>query len=333
MGNVRAASLRGFTELVTELGGDPHALLSRYSLQETIDDEEALVPVHKVVRLLEDAAKNLRCPDFGLRLAQHQDLGVLGPVAIAIENARTVGEAIQVASSYLFVHQQGASITPLLGEPGQVEICYEFGEATSPHARQAYDLTLAGGHRSMQMLGGARYKLLSVLMPHDPVAPAATYQRFFGAPVLFRQPRPALVVSRAFLRAALPKASEPLRGMATSYLEAHYGTRRASMSSLVRMAITRGLERTETALADVAAAVALHPRTLQRRLTEEGAAFDDLREQVLREEALRLLQHGEIPLTEVATRLGLSQQSALTRSCKRWFGEAPRAIRQRLAKD
>ena len=76
----------------------PAALPLTQRLPPLLDNEDALLPVAKLVRLLEDAARTLGVPDFGLRVAQAQDISVLGPVAVAIQNSPTVGEALQVAS-------------------------------------------------------------------------------------------------------------------------------------------------------------------------------------------------------------------------------------------
>ena len=58
-----------------------------------LDNEDALSPVAKLVRLLKDAARTLGVLDLGLRLAQAQDINVLGLVAVVIQNSPTVGAA------------------------------------------------------------------------------------------------------------------------------------------------------------------------------------------------------------------------------------------------
>ena len=63
-------------------------------------------------------------------------------------------------------------------------------------------------------------------------------------------------------------------------------------------------------------------------LAREGTRFAAVRNAVLREAALRYLR-GPMPLAQVSAQLGFSEQSALTRSCKQWFGESPLAVRRR----
>ncbi|MBB1045770.1 AraC family transcriptional regulator, partial [Dietzia sp. DQ11-44] len=70
---IRAASLRGFGPLVSELGGDPDRLLDRYEIaREVLADDDGLVSITAHDQMLDAAAAELGCPDFGLRLADRQ---------------------------------------------------------------------------------------------------------------------------------------------------------------------------------------------------------------------------------------------------------------------
>ena len=72
----------------------------------------------------------------------------------------------------------------------------------------------------------------------------------------------------------------------------------------------------------------MHPRTLQRRLSDERATFEDIRADVYRSATRRLLLETELPLSQVAAVLGYSEQSSMTRSVKRWFGVTPAQLRK-----
>ena len=69
-------------------------------------------------------------------------------------------------------------------------------------------------------------------------------------------------------------------------------------------------------------------RTLQRRLAETGTSLNDLRDEVRRKLAERLLSETELSAAEIAMRLGYSAPSAFTRSTIRWFGKTPRDYRR-----
>jgi AraC-like DNA-binding protein len=75
----------------------------------------------------------------------------------------------------------------------------------------------------------------------------------------------------------------------------------------------------------------MHPRTLQRRLREEGTTFEAIKDEARQDLAQRYLAQPDVPLTQITALLGYSEQSALGRSCRRWFGATPREMRALLA--
>ena len=80
----------------------------------------------------------------------------------------------------------------------------------------------------------------------------------------------------------------------------------------------------------VATQFALHPRTLQRRLAAEGTTFADLVDHLRRDMAVRYLRDTDLGLDHLSRELGYAEQSVLTRSCRRWFGQRPAAERRML---
>ncbi len=71
----------------------------------------------------------------------------------------------------------------------------------------------------------------------------------------------------------------------------------------------------------------MHPRTLHRRLKAEGKSFEGLKDEVRRDLALPYIQQADLPITQIAERLGYSETSVLSRSCVRWFAVPPRQLR------
>ena len=91
MSVVGVEALRGFRELVDDLGGDPGKLLARSHIRAgALNDPKNFVPLASAIDLLEYAARALRCPDFGLRLPGRQDVGILGPLAAPVSSERSV---------------------------------------------------------------------------------------------------------------------------------------------------------------------------------------------------------------------------------------------------
>ena len=71
---------------------------------------------------------------------------------------------------------------------------------------------------------------------------------------------------------------------------------------------------------------------LQLRLALEHTTFEAIREETRKDAALHYLGTTGIALGQLADILGFSEQSAMTRSCRRWFGVPPSALRRDLSK-
>lgn len=330
---MRAGSLRGFSDLVGRLGGDASALLARHGLDsDLLRDEDALLPARGVIGLLETAARRLNCPDFGLQLASAQDASTLGPLALALQSAATVGEGLEYTARYLFTHSTASTFTiiaPDEGEEDVAELRYETLLPRPPPARQSWDLGLGLAHRMFRLGLGEAYRPRGVRLPHAPLAPASTYFRYFGTEVRFEQPVASLLIDRALLSRPTPGANPLLRQVAATYLDSHFAAPEQDTRARARLVLARTLGRSGAGLEQVAERLGLHPRTLQRHLRQSGATFESLRDEVRREAALRYIVTTRMPLAQVSGLLGLSEQSALTRSCRRWFGASPIALRRR----
>ena len=88
---VRGTALSNYSRLVTELGGDPLALLRAAGIRsEDVGRQDIFVSLRGAVQAIESAAAATHTPDFGRRLALRQGIEILGPVGVAARTAATV---------------------------------------------------------------------------------------------------------------------------------------------------------------------------------------------------------------------------------------------------
>lgn len=111
-------------------------------------------------------------------------------------------------------------------------------------------------------------------------------------------------------------------------LDSPSGEDTSAMSTQVRSCIVRLLVEGDCTHKRVASVLGLHPRTLQRRLRQEGESFQSIKDSVRREVALRYLQQPDASLVHLTEILGYSETSVLSRSCNRWFATSPRRLRR-----
>lgn len=95
----------------------------------------------------------------------------------------------------------------------------------------------------------------------------------------------------------------------------------------VRCLIAESLESGAADLSSVAQQLGMSARSLQRRLSDEGATFSALLDRLRCEVAREHLERCRIPIAAVAHLTGFSDVSAFTRAVSRWFGAPPARLR------
>ncbi|MDI3424278.1 AraC family transcriptional regulator [Streptomyces luteolus] len=330
---IRGASLRGFARLVEELGGDPAEFTARFTISpEALTSEEGLVPITSHDLMLDAVARDLRCPDFGLRLACSQDLSILGRLALAIQSSSTVAQAMECASRFMFVHSPALSIGVEPDPRGRREVVtltYRKDLRESPYSSQAMELGLALFHRVAVTLIGSLTGLRSIELPHQPVSPLSRYTEYFGADVRFGCPTAALRVERRLLDEEFRSANAAIRRLAVDYLEGHHTDPERLISTHVRRALTGSIGAAPAPIGHIARLLTMHPRTLQRRLAAESTSFEEIADDVRRDLALRYITTTHLPLGQIAAMSGFADQSALSHAVRRWQGTTATQLRRR----
>jgi AraC-like DNA-binding protein len=97
--------------------------------------------------------------------------------------------------------------------------------------------------------------------------------------------------------------------------------------SRVRIIVMHYLSSKYCTREQVAESLKLHPRTMDRRLAEEGTAFLDIKTEVRRNTLIYYLAKTSLDFVTVSQRLGYSEQAVMSRNCRKWFGKTPRQIR------
>jgi len=329
---IRATTLWGYGELVEELGGDPEAFIRRFRIPPGIENQEdAFIPFDAYVRMLEASAEDLRCPNFGLRLSQWQGLDILGPVSVIARNAQTVLGGLEMIGRYLYVHSPALKLTlaPHIAET-DLRFTYEVTEQGVPYVLQGYELSMAIVVRILQLLGGPEARPSAISFMHDQQGPDAAYGEALGSPVRFRQTWCGFELSQRLAGKHIESADPETRRIAAKYLDSNYIPRTASLSEHVAELTRRLLPTGQCSVDAIANQLAMHPRSLQRRLIAEGVRCQDLIERERRALAAKYLAEPDLHLGQIAGLLGYAEQSTLNRSCRRWFGRTPRQYRAGL---
>lgn len=332
---VRGDALRNFSQVVSELGGDPAALLASAQIRpELLSNRNAVLSYRTMVHLLERSAAELNCPDFGLRLAAAQGgAKVLGPLEVVMRNSTSLGDAFRYCASHIQAYSPAAQIC-IEPQPGgeRTFIRFEILLAHLPYQRQAVEQALLLTHHAALSISGGNAQACEIWFSHEPLSAPAVARGYFNTMVRFGQASNGLFFRTRDLARPIADPDPQLYELATSFIDMRFPSAGKTMTTRVRTIVGRLLVVGQCTNNEVASALGLHPRTLQRRLREEGACFESIRDGVRRDNALRYLGQPEMPLIRVAEMLGYSEASVLSRSCYRWFSASPRQLRHQLTR-
>lgn len=329
---IRTTSLTGFSELVRDLGGDPNSLLRLMQIDPTLlDNGAAVIPYRAMINLLELCAERLQCVDFGLQLAERQNLMILGPLAVVAQNARNVGEGLAEIIRFLHLYSPGVHVClDTESDPQRPQLIYELRLRPPPRQRQIGELSLGIMFKALQMLYGPGFRPVSVLSRTEPSLPQSRYQRFFGARTLFGQPHNALVLLPEHLDKPIDQHNRQLHDTMMDYVSSMSASNPLAIGNQVEDAIKRLLPTQRCTLSLIAERLGMRERSLQRRLEEQDQVFEQMVEQIRRELADLYLAEAKMPMAQIAAMLGYAEQSSFNRAFRRWYGLTPRARRDQL---
>lgn len=330
---IRATALRGFPELVRELGGDPDAYYSRFGFPVGVEQQDdEFVSVQPFGRMLEVSAAELHCRDFGLRLSRLRGIAMAGPIAVIIRNSDTVMEAMQAGIRYSYAHSPAYSLRFERHGDTEVRLVYEVTEPLSYYPLQAYEMSVGTLVFANRLLAGSDANL-AVSFQHAQYGSDAAYRDVLVCQVRFGQTWSGVVSPADVLHRRIDNADPAARAIAIKYLEATHLPSTARLSERVAELARRLLPTGHCSVDAIAEHLAMHPRTLQRRLAADGVSCQQIIDAERRSQATKYLAQPALHLSQIAGLLGYAEQSAFNRSCQRWFGMTPRQYRADSARE
>lgn len=169
-----------------------------------------------------------------------------------------------------------------------------------------------------------------VYLRHDPGAARAACERQFKVPVLVKQPRNALVFPTRMLDMPLPGAMPGLHEQAQSAIAQQLpASNQEGLVDAIEHAMMASPALLGQGIERMAERFKLHPRTLQRRLREEGQVFADIQARCRFQLAVNVLKGEATDIEALSERLGFADRHSFTRAFKRWTGLTPSEFRQR----
>ncbi len=204
---------------------------------------------------------------------------------------------------------------------------YGFGYATydvsSPGTRVLYDGVVCIAMRMVQELTNGTAAPIEAHFSHGADDDRAIYGKLLRLPVRFNQPRSGVIVEATAMGSKPPRADPVERQRLLAIIQDAVWTTKPDLAARVSHTIRQQLHYDGSTMPSVAKELGLHPRTLRRRLAEQGETFERLRDSVRFAVARELLDLTEIPVAEVGACLGFETPGVFSRAFRRWSGTTP----------
>jgi AraC-like DNA-binding protein len=326
-GEQRVGILVEVPQLLRELGCDPNQVLPIAGLDPAIlSDPDNSIPFVAMGRLLHACVEETGDQCFGLRLGQRSEASTLGVVGRLMQNAPTLGIAVQ---DFLANQQRNAkgAVPYLLVQDGVFFVGYAVYQTGVQALDQICDAALAIGLNIVRQLSGSLPT--EVLLSHRAPADVAPYRRFFRAPVRFDADQSALVYPVRSLALAVQGANSEIRTTLEAEVRSYWAVSQPDLEAQVTRILRSRIMLGAPTLEEVADCLSLNPRTLNRRLHDQGTTFRAVFNATRFELARQLLEGTSMGVTEIGATFGYADPSVLTRAFHRWSGMTPTEWRER----
>lgn len=328
----RPAGLADLVDLIAELGGDAAGVLAAVGIDRALlGQPDGLIPSRAFQTALGLAARATGREDFGLMLAKRRTLDTLGALGLLVGSAPRVGDALEQLFRLLpygyaggvraYVERRGADAMLV----GQVVL------PDPPALDQQIDHLAASAVGILRRLTQPDWTPEAVYLTRRRPPSTATYETYFGAPVLFGQEVSGIAIRSSLLDAPIARSNLDLNRVLYGHLMDQARLSRKDFAELVRDRVWRGLSVGQSTAAGIAADLGIPLRTFQRRLAREGVSFSGLLDQARIEMARRLMSHSSASLTDISAALGFAEPAIFSRFFRRWTGRTPSAWRADLA--
>lgn len=313
-----------------QAGLDVPALLARAGIDARhVADPGRRIVAAKQVALLNFVAAGLPDAMLGFHLAKSFELRRLGLLYYVMASAANLREAIERGERYSAIADE--SIVPKCRFTADaVAIDLSYVGVSRHHDRHEIQFWITTIVRMLRALTGRDLRPEAVHLIHARHSESWKLERFIGQDIAYESGHDGIRFATGGLDAPVCESDSFLQDLLLRYCEDALGDRGRPLElcrTRVENAIAPRLPHGRARIGEVAKALGMTPRTLSRRLAQEGVSFAGVLTSMRQHLARHYLRHTAMPLSQVAWLVGYQDVSAFTHAFRRWTGRSPGAVR------
>lgn len=327
---VAIAFVQGMLAGLGRAGRDSAPLLERAHIAgRLLSDPQARVPIDRYAELYNLINRELDDEGFGLFSLPIRS-GAFEFLCRSVITAPTLEQAIERSARFLRLVLPDLAVR-LDCNPEQACLCITELRPLAIGRVFAFEWLLRLLHGLFSWLVGRSIVLDAVAFPYPRPEHADDYVLIYTAQSTFDARELGALFAANLLELPIRRDEAALQAFldgAPGKLTTLY-RRDREMVQRVRNALRDSLP-AAASLADIARSLHLSPRTLHRRLEEEGSSFQAIKDALRRDLAINRLAKTRQGLAQIAADLGFADSAAFYRAFLRWTGMAPAHYRRRM---
>ncbi|TAM12284.1 MAG: AraC family transcriptional regulator [Nevskiaceae bacterium] len=286
-------------------------------------DPNEFITRDQEIRLIENLMRTLpEIPALGFELGLQYKVATFGIWGFAVRISQNLREAFQCALRYLPLSTAYCRFAIAIDER---EFALVADPTPIPPSLRTFLLQrdTATAINLVRELGLSGVDVLRLEYTGAAPGHAERIRALCGLAPIFGSPRNAIVMRRQDVEIPLPMYDAQLAGFLDNQCRSQLARRQnTGITGQVRQAVLGPLGLIAS-FEDVAKQLALAPRTLRRKLEEEGATYRSLIDEERKQLSAHLLTQTDMKLDVVALQTGYTDAPSFARAFRRWFDQAP----------
>ena len=312
-----------------ELGVRASAVLRRAGLSQGLADQPRVLLTTKELfalwRAIGEVSTN---PAIGLLLGTENRTERFHPIGVAALSSENFGAAIDQMARYKQLTCPEEILQEKDAEEWNIQFHWLLADEVEPPVLDeccfAWVLSIAR-HGTGTRLSPLRVEFV------EPREHVKAIERHLGCPVVCGAPRNAIVFRAADAQRPFVTRNAELLAMLAPQFEEELKLENGDENFVerVRIAIQEKLTGRRPTIEDIADALHISSRTLQRRLQDEGLSFQRVLEEARHHLARHYLNNSVLELNEAAYLLGYEDSNSFVRAFRTWEGIPPARWREK----
>jgi len=302
---------------------------------ETLESAKNFVPFDLYKQMILNAYQHLNKPHLGLQLGMELGVTTHGMLGVAALSSLTYGGSLNLTARYFKCR---FPVFECLYKESNESISLELHEnvATGRVKLFLIESIFSSLKEVSKLLIGDACEQIHFEFDFPEPEYLDEYQKTLGDNIHFNRPGNRMLVPKSIEGISL-KMAEPLtKKLAESSCrkvlvyfpqQAEYSNKIRSFFKIHEQNI---LEFSFLSMERISEKLNMSPRTLRRRLKQEGTSFQELIDERREKLAIRYLKETELSITQIASRLDFNDAGYFSRSFKRRIGVSPKKYREGL---